>query len=416
MEAILLAIGDELTSGQTLETNSAWLAQQLAKRGIWVRGHRTVRDDRADIAAALAEAADAAELVLVTGGLGPTADDLTRQGLAQAMGAELVTDDDSLRQIEDFFARRNRPMNEGNRIQAMLPESAEVLPNPIGTAPGIAARVGGSLVLVMPGVPREMRKMFQEQIAPRLANGEKVILFSSVHLAGIGESDAGGILADLMCRSGDVIVGTTASGGTVSARITARGSSLAQAQQRIEQVAGQIRDRLGSKVFGEGEATLASAVGDLLTRRGQSVSTAESCTGGLVAKLLTDVPGSSGYFRGSVVAYDNQVKQRLLGVASGDLEAHGAVSQAVAAAMARGARSSLGTDWALSTTGIAGPGGGSGEKPVGLVYLAVAWEGGTQVFEHRYPGDRETMRLRTALGALDHLRRRLLGPQEARDA
>ncbi len=417
MNAVLLSIGDELTSGQTVDTNSAWLARQLAGLGIRVLRHATVADRQGDICNTLRDSAAMADLVLVTGGLGPTADDLTRQALAEALGRELVTDEDSLKQIEEFFARRNRKMNPGNAIQAMLPAGAKVLANPIGTAPGIAARLGQADIYLMPGVPREMRKMFSEQILPRLDAENSVILFSTVHLAGMGESDVGATIEDLMVREGDVVVGTTASGGMVSARITVRAASAEQARTLTERTVCEIRRRLGDHVFGQDQTTLAGAVGELLQQKAQTLATAESCTGGLIGKLLTDVPGSSAHYRGTVVAYENDVKSSLLEVGEQILREHGAVSGPVARAMAQGARKRIGADWAISTTGIAGPSGGSDQKPVGLVYIGIAGPEGCEVFKRHYPGDRETMRLRTALGALNELRMQLLsrGPESRRE-
>jgi nicotinamide-nucleotide amidase len=250
--------------------------------------------------------------------------------------------------------------------------------------------------------------MFSEQILPRLDSMDGVILFSMLHLAGMGESDVGATIKDLMVREGDVVVGTTASGGMVSARITVRAASAQQGRTLIEQTVTEIRRRLGDHVFGQDQTTLAGAVGELLQQKGQTLATAESCTGGLIAKLLTDVSGSSSHYRGTVVAYENDVKTCLLGVDEKTLCEHGAVSEPVAEAMARNARERIGADWAISTTGIAGPSGGTDQKPVGLVYIGIAGEDGCEVFKRHYPGDRETMRLRTALGGLNELRMRLL--------
>jgi nicotinamide-nucleotide amidase len=399
-----------------VDTNSAWLAQQLGRKGLRVVEHRTVRDAQADIVEALSAAADRARIVLVTGGLGPTADDLTRQALAEALGVDLEIDQPSLDKIQAFFARRNRPMNPGNRIQAMCPRGAEILDNPIGTAPGICATLGEASVYCMPGVPREMRKMYAEIVAPRLPDGTGAILYSSLHVAGMGESDVAAAIKDLMVRDGDVIVGTTASGGMVSARITAHGDCIDRARGHIEATVAEIRRRLGQAVVGQDQTTLAAAVGELLSRRGQTLATAESCTGGLIAELITDVPGSSGWFRGSVVAYDNEIKQAMLEVERQLLIDHGAVSEPVARAMAEGVRRKLDCDWAVSTTGIAGPTGGTDEKPVGLVFVGIAGPGDTIVHRHNYPGDRSTMRLRTALGVLNHLRLVLLSQAQAPDS
>ena len=408
MKAILLAVGDELTSGQTLDTNSAWLAQELARVGVAVLEHHTVRDVRSAIAQALQRACERAEIVLVTGGLGPTPDDLTRQALADAMGVKLILDEPSLQVIESFFLRRGRQMIPENRVQATFPEGSRPLPNPIGTAPGIAARLGGAMVFVMPGVPREMKKMYTEHVRTKLPHQKGAILFSQVHVADRGESDVGAIIADLMVREGDVVVGTTASGGQVTIRITARGNGVADAESKCVQVAAEIRRRLGRDVVGEGDVTLASVVGVLLKRKGQTLSTAESCTGGMLGQMLTDVSGASEFFRGGIVAYDNTVKHALLGVDEALLNEHGAVSEPVARAMAEGCRARLGSDWAISVTGIAGPTGGTDQKPVGTVYIGLAGPGGTEVQLRNLPGERAQVRLRTAMAALNMLRLRLL--------
>ncbi|MFP4354628.1 MAG: competence/damage-inducible protein A [Phycisphaerae bacterium] len=409
MQAILLAVGDELTSGQTVDTNSGYLAMQLAQLGIATVEHRTVRDNLATLTGAITEAAARAELVLVTGGLGPTADDLTRQALADAMGDRLVLHEPSLREIEAFFRRRGREMKVANNVQAMLPASAEPLVNPIGTAPGIAAELAGAKVFCMPGVPREMQKMFAEQIQPRLPAGTGRIVFAQMHIAGMGESDVGTAIADLMHREGDLLVGTTASGGMVSIRVTARGQDERAARAAARKVLDEISGRLGPAVVGEDDCKLPQAVANLLIEKGQTLATAESCSGGLIAKVLTDTAGASDYFRGSIVAYHNEIKQKLLGVDTETLEQNGAVSEPVALQMADGAREALGVDWAISVTGIAGPAGGSEQKPVGTVWIGLAGPDGTSAWRHQLPGDRGHVRLRTLMAALSRLRNALLG-------
>ncbi|HUT57914.1 MAG TPA: competence/damage-inducible protein A [Phycisphaerae bacterium] len=407
MNAIIIAVGTELTSGQTIDTNSAYLAERLAGLGIDALEHRTVGDERAAISAAIKCAAAAAELVVVTGGLGPTADDLSRHGLADAMGAELSLDGESLRAIEDMFRRRGRRMAESNRVQAMVPAGARALPNRMGTAPGLAAAVGGARVYVMPGVPAEMRRMFEEAVAPRLPQGQGAIVCRTIHTFGAGESDVGAKIADLMARDADPLVGTTAAAGLVTVRIRCRAGKADEAQRRIDAAAAEIRRRLGELVVGEGNETMASAVGSLLRARGQTLATAESCTGGMLGAMITAVPGSSDYYLGGMVAYCDRLKQELLGVPGGALSEHGAVSEPVAAAMAEGCRRRCGADWAVAVTGIAGPGGGSQDKPVGLVFIALAGEGETHVQRHVFGGTREMVRVRSSLAALNALRMRI---------
>ncbi|MFA6133109.1 MAG: competence/damage-inducible protein A [Phycisphaerae bacterium] len=404
MRAVILSIGDELISGKTVDTNSAYLARQLGSMGIETLAHWTLGDDQAAIAAALTAAAAVGDVVIVSGGLGPTADDLTRQGLAEAMGTGLVLDEQRLAEIEDFFRRRGREMIAANRIQAMIPAGAQAIPNKVGTAPGIAATVGGKSVYVMPGVPYEMEWMFSNAIAPLLPRQAGVILYRIVHTFGQGESDIGTAIADLMKRDRNPTVGTTVAGGLVSVRIISRGEDERQARSLASETIAAVRLRLGKLVVGVEEQTMASVVGDLLRARGASLSVAESCTGGMIGQLVTATPGASDYYLGGLVAYANQVKIRQLGVPEDLIGRHGAVSEPVAEAMANGCRAMFQSTYALSITGIAGPAGGSEDKPVGLVYIGLAGPAGTVVFRHVLPGIRDIVRLRASLTALNHLR------------
>jgi len=403
-----MAIGDELLTGQCIETNSAYLAERLGELGITVLAHWTIGDDPGDIADALGRAAQAAELVFVSGGLGPTPDDLTRQALAQAMGCPLALDEASLAHIEAFFRHRGRRVTETNRMQAMRPADAEAIANTMGTAPGISARLAKATVYCMPGVPHEMKAMFQQGIEPRLPRGDAVALRRVVHTFGMGESDIGTTLADLMRNEGDVRVGTTAKAGVISVRIVVRGAGRESAQATLDELQATVTERLGRIIFGQDDETLASAVGQLLTKRGQTLATAESCTGGLVGQLITAVGGSSTYYLGGVVAYANQAKCDILGVPAELLEKHGAVSERVAMAMASGCRQRLGSDWAVAVTGVAGPTGGTTAKPVGLVFKAVAGPDGASAGGYQFPGDREIVRLRAAHSVLNDLRLALL--------
>jgi nicotinamide-nucleotide amidase len=408
MKAIILSVGDELISGQSLDTNSARLARCLGELGVAVTEHRTVADDRRALAQALTAAAAGADVVLVTGGLGPTADDLTRQALADAMGVELVLDRDRLAEIEAFFISRGRTMQPANRIQAMVPAGAASMPNPLGTAPGIAARLGRADVYLLPGVPHEMQRMFDECVTPHLA-GQGAIVHRSVHCFGQGESDIAAGIAELMQRGRNPLVGTTASTGVITVRIAARGARRPEAQDLAERTVTEVRRRLGSLVVGTDEQTMPAAVGHLLRQARATLATAESCTGGLLGELVTSVAGSSDYYRGGVVAYANDTKCDLLPVPAAMVAQQGGVSEPVAAAMAEGCRKRFRADWALSVTGIAGPGGGSEDKPVGLIYVALAGAAGTTVHQYILPGTREIVRLRAALTALNHLRLALMG-------
>ena len=408
MNAIIVSIGNELTGGQTVDTNSAYLAEQLGMLGIDTLSHVTVGDDRAATARAITAAAAEADLVLATGGLGPTADDVTRYALADAMGGvELIEDAASLTELEDFFRRRGRTMVAANRIQVMLPAGSRAIPNVCGTAPGIAATVDGAMVYVMPGVPFEMRRMFDERIAPELPAGQAVIVRRILHTFGTGESDVGARVADLMARDANPLVGTTVSAGLISVRVTSRAAGAAEAARLADATIAEISARLGDWVVGQGDQTMPAAVGALLRQRHQTLATAESCTGGLIGEMITDVSGSSDYYLGGVISYANAVKRDLLGVGDGLLAANGAVSESVARAMAKGCREKFGADWAVSVTGIAGPTGGSAEKPVGLVYIGLAGPDCDEVRRHVFPGDRPSVRRRTALTGLNRLRLRL---------
>jgi nicotinamide-nucleotide amidase len=300
-------------------------------------------------------------------------------------------------------------MSEINKVQAMLPVGCDVLANSCGTAPGIAARLGECEVYVTPGVPSEMRTMYDRQILPRLPGGGGVILQRMVRLFGTGESNVAEILADLLHRSGPVIVGTTVSSGLISVRITSRAKTVEQADRQARQIIDGVIDRMGEMVLGVGEvATMQSAVERLLMEYGQTIALAESCTGGKIAEMITDLPGASEYFRGGVVAYDNDIKIGQLAVPGELIERDGAVSQTVAAAMATNVRERFGSDWGIGVTGIAGPGGGTAEKPVGLVYTSLAGPDGVEVERHLMPGDRTRVRERSALAALNALRLKLL--------
>jgi len=411
MKAIILAIGNELTSGRHVDTNSAYIAERLATAGVHAAAHFTVGDDRSAIAEALAGAAGAAELVIATGGLGPTPDDLTRQGLADAMGCELAPDAASLAMLEDFFAARGYTLSETNRVQAMLPAGAEPLPNRHGTAPGILAPLGEATVVCLPGVPHEMRAIFDEHVLPRFAGRAGVIVRRELRTFGMPESELGAKLADLMTGDGDTTIGTAVKAGVISVSLQTRAESVEAASAVLSQAAAAVRNRLGEAVFGEGDETLASAVGQRLAAAGETLATAESCTGGLIGKLLTDVPGSSEYYLGGVVAYADDVKQSLLDVPGELLAAHGAVSEQVAAAMAEGCRRRFGSDWALAATGIAGPTGGTADKPVGLVHFALTGPDGTTTQCQQISGTREIVRTRAACAAVNMLRLALMEGQ-----
>ena len=413
MKAQILAIGTELAIGQAVDTNSAWLAQQLAAAGVHTARHVTVADDLADITGAIREAAATAELVLISGGLGPTADDLTRDALAAALGVELVFNPTSYEQIEAYFAERKRAMHEKNRVQAMIPDGATPIENPRGTAPGIRATLGRAAIFVMPGVPSEMKAMFARDVLPAIGamgGAGEVIVQRILRTFGMAESELGEKIVDLMKRGRNPAVGTSAADLIISVRINAHGRTADEAAALAERDVAAVRERIGTYVFGEGEDELQTAVARLLIEQGRAVSAVESCTGGLVAKRLTDVSGSSAYFMQSFVTYSNEAKSRLLEIPPELIASHGAVSEPVARAMAENCRRLSDTDYALSVTGIAGPTGGTPDKPVGLVFVALATAGRTVVRELRLGETitRAEVRDRSAKAAVNLLRLELL--------
>lgn len=408
--AWIISIGTELTLGQSVDTNAVWLSAQLAKLGVRCTQRVTLPDELRACVQAFQQASATCDVVLITGGLGPTADDLTREALAQAAGAELASHAGSLEQIKAFFAQRGREMPPANAVQALFPSGAEPIANPTGTAPGIHMRLGSAEVFALPGVPSEMKPMFERDVAPRLGGGDGLTLRSVVlRCHGLGESEIGQRLADLMVRGRNPEVGTTAEQGMVGVRINSSGPG-PDVDRMLGEVERLVRERLGDHVYGRDDETLAQAVGELLRRQGATLATAESCTGGWIGKLLTDAAGSSDYYLGGVVAYADKLKQVLLDVPEEALRRHGAVSDVVAKAMAEGARGRFAADYALSVTGVAGPGGGSVEKPVGSVFIGLATPTLTRAHKRNFGADspRDSVRIRSASAALDLLRRELL--------
>lgn len=414
MHAICISTGHEFLLGQVVDTNSAWLSQRLTGLGVSVIQHQTVGDQAEAICQAIRQAAQHADWVVLTGGLGPTPDDQARQGLAEALGSQLIEDPASLAQIEQLFARIGRPVTPANRLQAQIPRGCQALENRCGSAPGILARLGRAQVALLPGVPAEMRAMFEQHLAGPIAAaaGGRVILTQTLRCLGGGESQIATALADLIRPGQNPVVGTTASEGVISVRVSAAGDSQEQARQLLQETGNEIRRRLGRLLFGEGEDTLSQVVGELLSQRQMTLALAESCTGGWIAKAVTDTPGSSTYFLRGYVAYTNQAKTELLGVPAELIAEHGAVSSEVAQAMAVGCRQRARSDYALSVTGVAGPAGGTPDKPVGLVWLGLATPQGVATRRLRLSSalSRESIRLRTVHAGLNWLRLVLMDP------
>ena len=404
MTAEILSIGNELTLGVTVDTNSAWISQQLAAIGIPVTRHVGVGDGREAIAVAMKEAAGRADLLIVSGGLGPTADDLTRAAMADAMGSELIKDEAALRTIQRFFDRIGREMGERNMSQAYVPAGAEMIDNTCGTAPGLQGKIGRCRIFVVPGVPREMREMMTLSVLPQLTGDGGVIRQRVLYCYGTGESNIGEKIIDLMAEGSNPAIGTTARNGVIGVRITATGGE-DEIAAILDDAEREIRNRLGELVFGVDNDDIAVAVAALLVKHHKTIAVAESCTAGLIASMLGSVPGISAHLLEGVVTYSNAAKTRLLGVPAEMIEAHGAVSEQVARAMAEGCRRRSGADIAVSVTGIAGPTGGTAEKPVGLTYIALADAEGSEVHRYIFPGTRNIVRDRAAKTALNRLRK-----------
>jgi nicotinamide-nucleotide amidase len=408
----IVTIGTEILLGHLVDTNAAFIARHLADAGIDVFAKHSVGDNADRLALMLAGALERADGVITTGGLGPTVDDLTKDAVGRAVGRPLVLHEPSLRAIEERFRAMGRVMSENNARQAMLPQGSTVLENPHGTAPGfIAPRADGKFVASMPGVPREMKPMLVEQLIPWLTRRFDVrsaIYTRTLHTVGIPESELDRRIDDLFRTLENPKLALLAHNGRVDVKIMAKAADAAHAGTMIEPLAAELRARIGSGYFGDDATSLESAIVGELVRRGLTIATAESCTGGAVADALVGVAGASQTFRGAIVAYANDVKTSLLDVSAQTLAEAGAVSAETAVAMARGARRRLGVDVALATTGIAGPGGGTAEKPVGLVWFGFAGpEGAVEAVKMNFPGSRSDIRTRAATAALSLIWRRL---------
>jgi len=407
MTAAVLCIGTELTRGELLNTNAAWLAEALTTIGLEVTTLDCVDDDRARIEASLRRLGAEHRVVICTGGLGPTTDDITTECVARVAGVGLSRDEASLRQIEARLARFGRTIAASNAKQADFPLGCLVIENPNGTAPGFRLNLLKSIAYFLPGVPREMTAMFEASIGPELGalvqeQRHQVVL----RTYGLPESEVNDLLAGVETAHG-VSIGYRATMPEIEVKVLARADSREAAIAIAERASSEVKERLGDHVFGLGFGSLPDTVGELLERKQLTIALAESCTGGMAAELLTRRAGASHYFLGALVTYSNESKTQLLGVAPELIQQHGAVSAEVACAMAEGARARLGADVTLSFTGIAGPGGGTDQKPVGTVHFAVATPTGTISKQRVFVGGRNDIRRRAAFAGFDLLRRSL---------
>lgn len=401
--AEILCVGTELLLGDIVNTNAAYLSRRLAELGIPVYHQSVVGDNPKRLSDELTAAFSRADLVILTGGLGPTCDDLTKETVASLFGAKLVLDEEALESIKSYFRKTGRQMTQNNEKQALVPENCIVFHNDIGTAPGMAVEGGessplnGRAAILLPGPPREMRVMFEKSALPYLkSRTDSTLVSKNIHLFGIGESAAESILRPLIDESENPTIAPYAKVGEVRLRVTARAKNEEEASRMCDALIERVREtEVGKYIYGIDVDSIENAVLIKLRGEGKTIACAESCTGGYIAKRLTDIAGSSDVFVGSAVAYANEAKIKMLGVKPETLEKWGAVSEAVAIEMAEGVRRTLGADIGISTTGIAGPGGGTEEKPVGTVYIAVSTEKGTRAKKLSLSSQRDRDFIRT---------------------
>jgi competence/damage-inducible protein CinA-like protein len=416
VKAEIIAVGSELLTPDRLDTNSLFLTEELNRLGFRVERKVVVGDNRELIQEAFREALSRAELIVSTGGLGPTEDDLTREAVAELLGRRLVRDESVCRGIEARFRRLGRAMPESNLRQAMVPEGATLLPNAQGTAPGLWLESDGHIVLLLPGPPRELRTLWLDEVRPRLARRSSgVQLFSrELRVAGLPESDVDQRIAPIYKGYREAETTVLASPGQIDVHLRLWSKDQAAATKLLDEMVERIVMALGDSVFTTQGESLEEVIAETLSRNKATIAVAESCTGGLVSERLTTVPGSSTYFRGGVVSYSNDLKTAWAHVPPELIEAKGAVSSEVALALAEGIRRSAESTLGLGITGIAGPGGGTPEKPVGTVHIALADESGAKERAFHLPGDRERIRLQASVLALDIVRRYFLYARRAK--
>jgi nicotinamide-nucleotide amidase len=411
LRAEIITIGDEILRGEIVDSNKSLMSERLLSVDVETRFQTSVLDHRDEMADAFERAVGRSDVVLVSGGLGPTRDDITTEVVARTFDREIRLDSAVLENIRAFFRALGREMSENNAKQAYFPQGADVLANPVGTAPGFMIEERGSLIFAMPGVPRELSLMLDAEVLPRIARrigSAPVMRARLLRTFGLGESSLDSELEHIAQEEG-VALGFRTTFPDNYLRPVVRADTPEAAEAKLDAMCVEIRDHLGALVYGQDDETMAAVMGKLLVEQNATIAVAESCTGGLLAELITDVPGASEYFAGGIVSYSNEAKMSLLGVPASELESFGAVSESVAISMAEGVRERFDTEFGVSTTGIAGPGGGSDEKPVGLVHVALARRGRKTHADHFvFPLDRMRHRRLTAQVALDWVRRSLL--------
>lgn len=411
MKAEIITIGDELLIGQTVDTNSAWIGAELSLLGFDVQRKVSIHDRREDIIQALNDTQGRSDVVLITGGLGPTSDDITKITLCEYFNTRLVPDIMVLSMVEQMMSRRGIPMNENNRRQADVPESCRVLSNAAGTAPGMWFEKDGTVFISMPGVPSEMKYIMNQHVIPELKIrfSSQVIIHRNIMTYGAPEAVLAGLLESFEASlPSSVHLAYLPSLGIIKLRLSGTGTNRDEVVNAVEDQVRKLYRTIPELIYGENEETMEMAVGRILRQKSLTLCTAESCTGGNIARMITSVPGSSDYYKGSVVAYDNRVKTTLLGVGSNIIEEEGAVSGPVVRAMAEGARKLLNTDYAVAISGIAGPSGGTTEKPVGTVWIAVSSAMATLAEKFVYGTDRNINIMRFSVAALNMLRQQII--------
>ncbi|MGD0341511.1 MAG: competence/damage-inducible protein A [Bacteroidales bacterium] len=411
MKAIIITIGDELLIGQTIDTNSAWIGAELSSIGFDIIRKISIHDLRKDILKTLSDTSGKSDIVLITGGLGPTSDDITKQTICEFFGTRLIMNNEVLAMVTEMMNKRNFPMNENNRRQAEVPESCRVLKNEAGTAPGMWFEKDKTIFIFMPGVPYEMKYIMKEHVIPELKKRftSQTIIHRNIMTYGAPEAKLAELLEGFEASlPSDIKLAYLPAWGIIKLRLTGIGTKRGVVEKAIEENARKLYKIIPDLIYAENEEPFEVVTGNLLLQRKQTLCTAESCTGGNIARLITSVPGSSRYFKGSVVAYDNKVKENILGVPGEAIKKYGAVSEQVARLMAEGARRVMDTDYSVATTGIAGPDGGTDAKPVGTICISVASEPGTVSEKLVFGNDRISNINRFSIAALSLLRKQII--------